>query len=112
MSRSHPSSSDLLALVQSEQVAFILTATVRKRRVVEMSNGESKTVVTASVLPNKTKLPVMIDGDEWTLKYDDFSKSVVLERWEETDAQAKANAKIRAKADAKKSDEASGDLPV
>ena len=111
MSRSL-SSSDLLAMVQSEQVAFILTATVRKRRVVEMTNGESKTVVSASVLPNKTTLPVMIDGDQWTLKYDEYSKSVILERWDETPAQAKANALVRAAAKAAAAEDASAELPA
>ena len=105
------SSADIVAMAQSEQVGFILTANVTKSRVVPCKDGCEKTVTSALVVRKGGEVPVMIDGEQWTLKVDNFSDSVVLERWSETEAQAKANAKVRAANAKAAADEAADDIP-
>ncbi len=101
-------SAEIVSRHVTDLVGFECVAGSASSRIVDCKDGRSFTVEVRK-LDSKQ---VDIDGVEWTLKFDEFSKSLVLERWSETDAQAKANAKVKASVSAASADAASGELPA
>lgn len=101
-------SADIVSRLLADLAGFECVASQASSRVVDCKDGRSFTVQSRK-LQSQT---VEIDGEEWNLEFDSFSKSIVLKRWSETPAQAKANAKIKASAAASAADTASGELPA
>ena len=101
-------SADIVSRLLADLAGFERVASQASSRVVDCKDGRSFTVQSRK-LQSQT---VEIDGEEWNLEFDSFSKSIVLKRWSETPAQAKANAKIKASAAASAADTASGELPA
>ena len=104
MSRSADIVSRLLPCI----AGFEGIALASKSRIVECKDGRSFTVESRKLQSES----VQIDDEDWTLAFDGVHKAIVLKRWGETPAQAKANAKIKASAKSSAADAASGELPA
>jgi hypothetical protein len=112
---SSPSSADLIAMSRSEEVGFILTATITSRQQIPCKDGTRKTVTKAVILASKSdSKSVKIDGETWSLKYKEYKEngSVILERWSETPEQAKHNATVLASKDEAAAKGANVDIPA